>query len=231
MAPRRDNQKAIEARERKAQQSQSKKEAELAAKEDAKWRDEGTKLLRNKEARKAEADAKADEARRRREERALLERAEAESIQGTTKGATKKGASKPKVTQYQLLQRQLLLQKTAQAAASPMARVVSAESMDLLVENVNHARREEAFNAILAGDRLVDASGIDEALEQLSSADAADRKVDMHPERRAKAAYKAYEARELETLKSQLPGLKRSQYIERIQKAWAKSPENPLNKI
>lgn len=48
--------------------------------------------------------------------------------------------------------------------------------------------------------------------------------------RRAKAAFEAYQERELPLVKQDKPGLKQSQYKEMIWKAWQKAPENPFNK-
>lgn len=50
-----------------------------------------------------------------------------------------------------------------------------------------------------------------------------------HPERRAKAAYRAFEDREMPKLRADFPSLKRSQLKERLWKVWQKSDENPLN--
>lgn len=75
------------------------------------------------------------------------------------------------------------------------------------------------------------ATGIDAALDLMSSVTIGGEGTapDRHPEKRAKAAYKAYEERELARLREEQPGLKLSQYKERIFEAWKKSPENPRN--
>jgi hypothetical protein len=53
--------------------------------------------------------------------------------------------------------------------------------------------------------------------------------VPCHPaHRRARAAWKAYEERELPLLKQEKPNLKQSQYRDMLWRAWQKSPENPL---
>ena len=54
------------------------------------------------------------------------------------------------------------------------------------------------------------------------------QKVDMHPEKRMKAAYAAYESRQLPLLKEQNPNLRLSQIKQMIKKDWQKSPENPM---
>lgn len=53
--------------------------------------------------------------------------------------------------------------------------------------------------------------------------------VDMHPEKRMKAAYLAFEEKNLPILKQENPNLRLSQLKQLLKKDWAKSPENPLN--
>ena len=54
-------------------------------------------------------------------------------------------------------------------------------------------------------------------------------KVDMHPEKRVKAAYTDFESRRLPQLKAENPNLRLSQLKQMLKKEWQKSPENPLN--
>ena len=70
-----------------------------------------------------------------------------------------------------------------------------------------------------------DASGIDAALGALSVGGAADA----HPEKRMKAAYRTYEEKMLPVVKANFPGLRLTQYKEKIFTLWKKSPENPMN--
>lgn len=74
----------------------------------------------------------------------------------------------------------------------------------------------------------VDASGIDAALSAMSMSNA-NGIVDEHPEKRMKALHKAFEEKMMGPMKEEYPGLKRSQYQERIFNLWKKSPENPMN--
>jgi len=69
-------------------------------------------------------------------------------------------------------------------------------------------------------------SGIDAALGTLSLGD---MKNDEHPEKRMKAMHKAFTERMMPEMKNDYPGLKMSQYKEKIFQLWKKSPENPLN--
>lgn len=77
------------------------------------------------------------------------------------------------------------------------------------------------------------ASNIDDALFLLDPTSTqslvSTRSVERHPERRIKAAYAAFEEREMPELKREFPGLRLTQLREKLQRAWHKSPDNPFN--
>ena len=52
--------------------------------------------------------------------------------------------------------------------------------------------------------------------------------VDMHPEKRVKAAFTAFEAKRLPELKAENPNLRLSQLKQILKKEWQKCPDNPL---
>ncbi len=76
----------------------------------------------------------------------------------------------------------------------------------------------------MAGE--IEARTVDEAIAVLS---VGQEPKDSHPERRMKAAYAAYEERELPRLKEENPNLRMSQLKQLLRKEWMKSPENPMN--
>lgn len=117
--------------------------------------------------------------------------------------------------------------KKASAKSKKSSGVVTQQ--DPLQRNLNHVARAEAEEAKASG--VFEASGVDGALNVLSLAGAAGgaAAADAHPERRMKAAYAAYEEREMEIMRKENPGLKRSQLKQAIFKQWQKSPENPMN--
>lgn len=53
--------------------------------------------------------------------------------------------------------------------------------------------------------------------------------VDMHPEKRMKAAYEEFEQERLPQLKIEQPTLRLSQLKQLLRKEWMKHPKNPLN--
>jgi hypothetical protein len=80
------------------------------------------------------------------------------------------------------------------------------------------------------------ASNIDDALTLLTGIQQTENapsnsEIDKHPERRAKAAFKAYEEIQLPILKEEHPGLRLSQLKELLFKNWQKAPENPFNQV
>ncbi|KIY48212.1 DUF1014-domain-containing protein [Fistulina hepatica ATCC 64428] len=82
------------------------------------------------------------------------------------------------------------------------------------------------------------ATGLDNALDLLEVVTAKTDKASMgtqaaqierHPERRFKAAFEAYQERELPNLKVEHPGLRLQQYKDLLHKQFQKSTENPFN--
>ena len=67
---------------------------------------------------------------------------------------------------------------------------------------------------------------VDEAIAVLGGSGGA-AKVDKHPERRIKAAFAAFEEREMPRLKAENPTLRMSQLRQVLKKEWMKSPDNP----
>ena len=91
------------------------------------------------------------------------------------------------------------------------------------------AMKVSAMSKALEEIETVSASNIDDALGILGADKKKANELDRHPERRAKAAYKAFEAKWLPQLMNDNPGLRRTQVKQQIMKKWKKSPENPLN--
>ena len=127
-----------------------------------------------------------------------------------------------KLTKYQLDK-----QKEADARAKEAElrekdlankREMSAEAYDAIVsgENLNRKRDDEGEEA----------RNVHEALSVLGVQD--NIPPDAHPEKRVRAAWVAYEERQMAIVKEEKPGLKMSQYKDMIWKSWQKSPENPL---
>lgn len=241
------NQKAVAAAEKKAA-AQSVKDAKAAAQKEKELQAEWNQGANVRGAARAESAAhKADEAaRKRREKAALLAEEEADMGSGGKPKKTptlSKGKGKKKGNDLSLLEDALVTgaekkMKAKKQAEREKAEKVKAEQakkkeedakpMDPLLANTEDMIRGTTNdlvgrNANKALDEEHAASGIDGALSALnvSGGPAAAQS--------SKALFKAYEERMLPEVKADYPGLKLSQYKEKIFQMWKKSPENPAN--
>jgi hypothetical protein len=92
-----------------------------------------------------------------------------------------------------------------------------------ITPNYNHVRAQEESRGEF------NATGIDDALGALSLAAGASGEPDAHPERRRKAAFKAFEARRIPEIRAENPGLRLQQVKQLVFKEFQRSPENPMN--
>jgi len=192
-----------------AANAKAKSAAEAAAWQD---NDKGNAAKANRAA--AAADKEAEKLAKKEELRAL-QAAEEESLAGVV--GNKKKPEPKKMTQAQIAQKQALLAAAKKQAEKKAAKAES--SQPELKPNMNHINRDKALEAAAEGYELVDVSGVDAALAGLAGPE----------EKGEKMTYKKYEARVIEELKDENPGLKQSQLKELAWKNWKKSPENPEN--
>ena len=208
---------ALEAKQQKAAKEKEKKLA-------AEWA-EGSNTRANK---KKEIEAEKDEAKRQRAaaKKALLAQENEElSKMKAPKGKARK-AQKARKGKQDFSALNAYFEEEKKKQAKKASRKTRVGEMPKLSINKNRQKSEEESKAIYS------ATGIDNAVSALNLATGGSTSpTDRHPEKRAKAAYLAFEEQRLVTLKSEMPGLKRSQYKERIWKEWQKSPENPRNQI
>lgn len=199
------NSKAAEARERKAEAKKAATEQAAKAAEDALWADNDKLLAKKKKQKEDEERKRLEQARKKAEAKALLEQ-EMNSIK-----------TAPKIS----------VQKITRAQID-----AEVEKRNRAIESVNNPQKptvpkepsiEENYNRLMAETEV--AQTIDQALAVLAVKDGEDR----HPEKRMKAAFKAYEEEQLPIMKQEYPSLKLSQLKQMIFKEWQKSPQNPMN--
>lgn len=209
-----------------------------------------------KDNRKSRVEEEKDaEKRRKAAEKAMLEAAEAEELSGVTK---KKATKKKGKDDFDLLNAALANQPKTKAQKEAEAKKAADEERRRKEEAAREAAEERrkaeeeeikrnAARGIVMNhsDRLmvpinnrlddeedfVHATGLDDALDTLHIAVGSSGKADEHPERRQKAAYAAYYNAMLPVMKEEHPGLKLSQYKERIFDMWKTAPENPMNPV
>ncbi|KAJ7063634.1 DUF1014-domain-containing protein [Mycena amicta] len=216
MPPKGNNAKKESGRAKKAENEAKKKDAaegEKERKEATNWADgaKGKSAKEDKEAkRQAEIARKAENARLLAEEET--------SAKTKVKAATPKAGS---------------AKKAQSKPAGPGA--IAAGGVPVPDEG----QAKEGVEADVPG--LVEsfaATGIDNALDLLDVVNAKTDKasvgqqaagIERHPERRFKAAFEAYQERELPNIREEHPGLRLQQYKDLLFKAFQKSPENPFN--
>ncbi|PHJ18970.1 coiled-coil domain containing 124 family protein [Cystoisospora suis] len=213
------NHRAVEARERKAQAAAEAARAKAEEAERRKWEDNDKSVARKTE-RKAAALQKAEE---RAQHKAELRRLAAEEDAAFARNTQQKNAAPAKLTRAQIQQRALLAAAAAKKAEAVEEKVVDEVEIQ---PNINHLIRQQTLQMRDSGVEVVSASSVAEALAAMSIGEPT---ADRHPERRMKAAFKAYEDVWMPRLKAENPSLKRSQLMEMLNKQWRKAPENPMN--
>ncbi|EDW66757.1 coiled-coil domain-containing protein 124 isoform X1 [Drosophila novamexicana] len=204
------NSKAVEARDRKDANKKAIQERKAKEAEDRLWHDDDKNLAKKQQRREEEEKKRAEAARRKAESKALLDQ-ELSSIN------TQRKQPLAKINRQQIIEELEKKQRVMDAineANKPLApRVV-----------LQHNTIEENLNRSLADANV--ATNVDQALAVLSVKDNDD---DKHPEKRMRAAYKTFEANNLQRIKAENPSLRMSQWKQLLMKEWNKSPENPFN--
>jgi hypothetical protein len=106
-------------------------------------------------------------------------------------------------------------EKRKREADALKAGIVLDHGDSLLVANTNKQDIES-----------IEATGITDALSALSTTTPG-ANDDAHPEKRQKALHKAYVEKMMPIVKQDYPGLRMTQYQEKIFEMWKSSPENP----
>lgn len=217
------NPKAVEANERKEQKKQAEKSAKEKALEDAKWKDNNKTEERKKERKDTQEAKKADALARKEEARRLLAEEEgATASKGKSGGAKGGGGFKVTLSEIEKIKEQERKKAEQRRIAKQKEKSRITEAPELEEENPNRA-----MAAMLEAEDAVEARCLDDALTVLSVHGGAPE--DKHPEKRMKAAYKEFEERELPILKAEYPKLRLSQLKEMLFKQWQKHPDNPMN--
>ncbi|GIY17296.1 coiled-coil domain-containing protein 124-B [Caerostris darwini] len=195
------NTKALEARERKEAVKNADKERKQREAEEALWKDDDKHVVR-KQQRKDEKEKKKQE----QQEKKLLSKMVYEEEMNSIKTIK---VAPTKVTRAEIASRA----EKSSTNNKPQKELSHDEKP--LEENVNRLQVE--------GDV---ARSVDDAIAILNINN---EKPDLHPEKRVKAAYQAFEDRNLPLLKAENPNLRLSQLKQMLKKDWMKSSENPLN--
>jgi len=200
-----ENTKSTDARSRKAAALHEAEDKRQKDQEDAYWADDDKHVAR-KQQRKDDKEKKHQEVMKNKLEKQELFDQELAAIKPA------KPPPSAKVTRAQITQNRKQAEKEAAAAQKKEETPVNELPLE---ENLNRL--------VIEGE----ARGVEEAIDVLSKNPGA--AVDMHPEKRVKAAYAAFEDVRLPQLKADNPNLRLSQLKQMLKKEWQKSPDNPIN--
>lgn len=217
MPPKGGNAKKEAGRAKKAENESKKKEAVAAdkeRKEAAAWEDGAKKKDKKAE---AEEKRKADLARKQEAARLLAE--EEAALPAKKAAAPKAGGGKKAAPPKPV-------------PAGPGA-IAAGAGLGALDKGKAPAGEDDLVESFAA-------TGLDDALDLLDVVNAKTDKasvgqqaagIERHPERRFKAAFEAYQERELPVIKKEHPGLRLQQYKDLLFKQFQKSPDNPFNQV
>uniref|UniRef100_A0A183BLH3 NET domain-containing protein n=1 Tax=Globodera pallida TaxID=36090 RepID=A0A183BLH3_GLOPA len=214
-----ENTKAVASRARKTEAKATERARDEQAKEDAHWRDDD-KHVQKKAQRKNDLEQK----RQQELDRKQANKQAYEQELSTLAEAKQKQQQQPatKVTQAQI-ERERQLEETRRKEAEQvrlleLKNIMVQDEAELLGGNVNR----------LSIDGQV-AQTVEEAISVLKQPTDQHQQQDLHPEKRVRAAFTAFEERRLAELKEERPTLRLSQLKQLVKKEWLKSVENPLN--
>ncbi|KRX64489.1 Coiled-coil domain-containing protein [Trichinella sp. T9] len=197
-----ENSKAVAARNRKQEAQKIKQELQQKEFEDSLWQEHNKNVLKKLERKEDRERKKQEIAQRKQENRLLLEK-EMEQLKGKCTTATK--VTRASIAAFQEKEKKKLPNKAENKCVT----------LNDLEKNVNHLTVE--------GE---EARTVDDAIMILNDKMT---KVDLHPEKRMRAAFAAFQERNLPLLKKENPTLRQSQLMQMLKKEWQKSAENPMN--
>jgi hypothetical protein len=221
---------------------QAVEDGKKAAAEDVEW----SKGANNKKASRDDAAAsKADETARKKREKEALQAAEEDELgQGGTKKSTtgpKKKKGKPK-SDLGMLEDALVksgekkFKKTKEDLLAKKAKAAETTSKEPVALDPLLANTQSMIGSLDGDDEGMgrnankarmeaDASGIDAALDTMKI------KTPGAANSSAKALYNEFEERMLPQVKDDYPGLRLTQYKEKVWTLWKKSADNPANQF
>jgi len=212
------NAKAQQGRERKAAQKEACKREEERKREKAEEKEwaVGAKQV---SAKRVEEEAKRLAKANAKKERGRLEAEEQKELEKYKPPSRAKGSS-----------------LVGKAVSSPSVPSIMGAGRSVADSNTSVAQLSDSDNSSLFGASeapIYSASDIDNAIMLMESATGSSKStpIERHPERRVKAAYMEFSERELPILKAEHPELRMTQLRERLDRMWAKSPENPFNQV
>ncbi|PVU94880.1 hypothetical protein BB559_002894 [Furculomyces boomerangus] len=212
-----ENTKVSAAKEKKSlvQEEKTKKKAAEMEKKEAEIWSVGSKKTNKKDSEEAK---KLEKAEKKKQLEELLKKEEQELL----KSAPKKQPAKLFPTVNKPVAR-----GTEKKAVAKEEKIVLESQTAIPIESYGASGIDNALD--LFDTLKIDSTSPGSGPVRIDKGSAISNLIDRHPERRHKAALKAYEDRELPILKEKYKGLRLQQLKQILWKEWQKSPENPFN--
>nr|SVE94003.1 EOG090X0J63 [Scapholeberis mucronata] len=206
-----ENSKVAVAKARKDAVKQAERKKKEEKEEEEFWKDDDKNFQKKLQRKDEKEKKKAEQLAKKNTLKALADE-EMESIKIPTKQAPSK------VSRLQI-QAELEKREAAARGKVSVTKLVPVEKMEAPIpENINRIVPEGEV-----------ARSVEEAIQVLKINDNEAASVERHPEKRVKAAYSAFEERNLPRLREENPNMRLSQIKQMLHREWLKSPENPLN--
>ncbi|CAG0883104.1 unnamed protein product [Darwinula stevensoni] len=199
-----ENSKAAVAKARKEATRQEELQRKKQAEEDALWEDDDKNAQRKQQRKEEREKKRLEQLEKKTQAKAMLEE-EVASIDTRPTSAVKLSRAQIQAMQEEQRKKEEGHKKVVTHLDTPI---------------------EENLNLLSTGES---ARTVDEAITILSGKE--EEAGDRHPERRMKAAFAAYEEKNLPRLKAENPNMRLSQLKQLLKKDWLKSPENPMNQM
>jgi len=228
------NTKKQEANERKQQVKEEKLEKEIQKLESEYWKETDDKINKKLQREKEKEEKRLEQIKRKKENKEFVEKEQDElesemnnkkkpvqtvtGISGNSKEViTKSSATQSKEDDLKKLAEKFEIQQKSNSYAN--------EEIDVDQEyvNKNFLKMEEYQDYIKNDINLIEGSGIDSAINSLDV-----NTTINHPEKKMKAAWKAFVEKNLPDLKKQNPKFKRSKLLDMLSKEFHNSTENPM---
>eukprot|EP01051_Picozoa_sp_SAG22_P003155 SAG22_NODE_151_length_17414_cov_7.812128_2_plen_244_part_00 len=239
--PKKANQKAVAANERKTAVADAKKAAEAAAAEDAAWAD--NRKAKKHEVKKLGAEEKAAAKLARKAADKALAAEEEEMMAASPKPKGDRGGKGKAGGGVKMTQAMINQAKTMRAEKEAKALRKHKQAAAKVVDETDYANMVDSFQGNMLGgadgggasgrgiDGALGALGGDkarvQALAVAAGAEAGSKGANAAAQ--GKITFKVFEGTRLPALKADKPGLKASQYRDLCKKEWSRSPLNPAN--
>jgi len=207
----------------KAEETRARREAVKVAEREKKQKEEEDKLWEDNDKHVLRKQQRKDDKDRKRLEAAERKAANQEALKAEESELPKQSGSVRAKKTVAEIQAERERKAAAAALAAAKTQKKEEETAEPLEENPN-----QQMAALMAAEGAVEARSVEDAIAVLN---VGGTPMDRHPEKRMKAAYSAFEERELPRLKQENPNMRLSQLKQLLKKDWMKSPENPMNMV